>query len=95
MSIVELAKLIAEVLDFKNLDPIFVEPRPQEVRYATCSAEKARKILGYQTNYKLRQSIEDMAEWIQKRGPRKFRYHLNVEINNAKTPRTWSERLFT
>lgn len=95
VSILELTKLIAEVLDFKNLDPIFVEPRPQEVRYATCSAEKARKILGYQTNYKLRQSIADMAEWIQKRGPRKFRYHLNVEINNAKTPRTWSKRLFT
>ena len=95
VSILELAKLIADVLNFKNLDPIFVDPRPQEVRYATCSAERARRILGYETKYKLRQSIHDMAEWIKVRGPRKFRYHLNVEIQNAKTPRTWSDRLFT
>ena len=35
-----------------------------------------------------------MAHWIGKRGPKKFRYHLPVEIVNEKTPETWTKRLF-
>jgi UDP-glucose 4-epimerase len=33
--------------------------------------------------------------WIEKRGPKKFRYHLDVEIMNDKTPKTWTQHLFT
>jgi UDP-glucose 4-epimerase len=94
VTILNLAKLVAEVVNFKKLDPIFMPPRPQEVKYATCSADKARRIFGYQTNHTLRQSIEEMARWIEKRGPKKFRYHLDVEIINDKTPKTWTEKLF-
>ena len=55
ITILELAELIADIVDFKNLDPIFVASRPQEVKFATCSAEKSRKIFGYKTQYSLRQ----------------------------------------
>jgi UDP-glucose 4-epimerase len=95
VTILDLAKLIAEVVNFKNLDPVFVAPRPREVKYATCSANKARGIFSYKTNHTLRQSLEEMARWIEKRGVKKFRYHLDVEIINDKTPKTWTERLFT
>jgi UDP-glucose 4-epimerase len=94
ITILELAELIADIVDFKNLDPIFVASRPQEVKFATCSAEKSRKIFGYKTQYSLRQTLEDMAHWIGKRGPKKFRYHLPVEIVNENTPATWTKRLF-
>jgi len=93
VSINELAKVIAEILHFR-LDPVYVPDRPQEVKLATCSAEKARRLLGYRTTTTLRKGLEDMATWMQKRGPKKFRYTFDIEIVNAKTPRTWTERMF-
>ena len=39
------------------------------------------------------QSIEKIANWIIERGPKKFRYHLDVEILNEKTPKTWKNKL--
>lgn len=93
VSINELAVVIADILNFK-LDPVYVPDRPQEVKLATCSADKARKLLGYKTTYSLRQGLEEMAEWIEKRGPKKFKYTFDIEIINKKTPKTWTDRMF-
>ncbi len=93
VTINELAAVIADILNFK-LDPVYVPDRPQEVKLATCSADKARNLLGYKTEYTLRQGLEEMTEWIQARGPKKFRYTFDIEIVNDKTPRTWTERMF-
>ena len=76
-----------------DLEPIFVDPRPQEVKFAHCSAEKSRKLLDYKTTVSLDESIEKIANWIIQRGPKKFRYHLDVEILNEKTPKTWKNKL--
>ena len=94
ITILQLAEAIAEVLNFKPLEPVFVDPRPQEVKLAACSADKARKIFGYKTRYSLKETLTDMAAWIQKRGTRRFRYHLDLEIINDKTPKTWTNRMF-
>ncbi len=93
VSINELAETIADLLGFQ-LDPIYVPGRPQEVKLATCCADKARKLLGYKTRYTLRCGLEEMINYIVQRGPKKFRYHLDVEINNKKTPQTWTKRMF-
>lgn len=88
-----LAKTIADILEFQ-LAPIYVPDRPQEVKLATCSADKARKMLGYHTEYTLRRGLEEMADYIRTRGAKKFRYHLDVEIINDKTPKTWTNKMF-
>ena len=93
VSINELAKLIAELMDF-DLKPIYVPARPQEVMLATCSADKARKLLGYETKTSLKDGLQQMINYIKERGPRKFRYHLAVEIINDKTPKTWKNKMF-
>lgn len=93
MTINELAKLIADVLSFK-LDPIYMPGRPQEVKHATCSANKIRNYFGYETKVTTKEVIVDMVDYIGKRGVRKFAYHLPVEIVSEKTPRTWSQRIF-
>ena len=41
-----------------NLDPIYKKDRPLEVKHATCSAEKARKLLNYRTQTNLIEGIE-------------------------------------
>ena len=65
-----------------------------EVKHATCSADKIRKYFGYQTRYTLSDSVEEMINYIRDRGVSNFEYHLELEIINDATPRTWKERLF-
>jgi UDP-glucose 4-epimerase len=93
VSINELAKVVAKLLNFK-LDPVYVPGRPQEVKLATCSADKARKLLGYKTKYTLEQGLQEMIDAIRKRGPKKFKYTFDIEILNEKTPKTWTQRMF-
>lgn len=92
ISIKNLALKILKVLN-SDLEPIYVDPRPQEVKFAHCSADKSRKLLNYNTSVTLDQSIEKIANWIIDRGPQKFRYHLDLEILNEKTPKTWKNKL--
>lgn len=93
VTINELAVTIADLLDFE-LKPIYVADRPQEVKLATCSADKARKLLDYSTKVDLRSGLQQMIDYIKKRGTRKFKYHLDVEILNDKTPKTWTKKMF-
>ncbi len=93
VSINELAAAIADILGF-DLDPVYVGSRPQEVHFANCSADKIRKRFGYQTRYSLRRGLREMVDWIGTRGPKPFKYHLDLEIDNELTPKTWKERMF-
>jgi len=93
ITINELAVTIATLLDF-NLAPIYMPGRPQEVKYATCSADKARKHLDYKTTVTLEEGLTSMIEYIRTRGTKPFLYHLDLEIVSDKTPRTWKDRLF-
>ncbi|MEE3000862.1 MAG: epimerase, partial [Pseudomonadota bacterium] len=93
IEIIELAELIADLLSFK-LNPIFMPDRPQEVRLATCSSNKARKLLGYETKISLREGLQSMIDYVRSQGASEFMYHLDLEIINESTPRTWKERLF-
>lgn len=88
-----LAETIANLLNFQ-LEPIYMPERPQEVRFANCLADKARKLLGYKTEYTLQEGLEKTIEYIKDRGPRPFQYHLDLEIINDKTPKTWKDKLF-
>lgn len=90
----ELAQRIATLMDFKSLKSVYVGDRPMEVKYATCSAEKSRRLLDYKTTYTLDRGLSDMIEWIKQRGTRPFRYHMALEIINDKTPSTWKDKLF-
>lgn len=93
VTIIDLAERIANQLRF-NLNPQFLPGRPNEVAHAVCSSEKARKMLGYRTTVDLDSGLSEMANHIRVRGPRPFKYHIDLEIVNHLTPKTWSERLF-
>lgn len=93
ITINQLAKTIAKLLKFR-LKPIYVAERPQEVKLANCSADKARRLLGYKTEYTLEEGLREMIKYIKERGPKPFKYHLDIEIINKKTPKTWKDRLF-
>ena len=93
ISINELFRLLSNKLKF-NLEPKYVEERPNEVKHATCSADKARKILSYKTSVSLDKSLDKIISYISKNGTKNFQYNYPLEINNEKTPITWKEKLF-
>lgn len=94
ITINDLASRLAKLLDFKPLEPVYFKDRPMEVKFATCSADKARRLLGYKTTYTVDQGLKEMIEWIKKRGTRPFKYHLPLEIISERTPETWKNKLF-
>lgn len=93
ITIRELADLCANETGF-NGDPIYYSAgRPQEVKHAMCSSDKARRLLGYKTTVGVREAVKRTADYIREVGPREFNYHLPIEIVNEKTPKTWTERM--
>ncbi|OGH16047.1 MAG: hypothetical protein A3C30_00675 [Candidatus Levybacteria bacterium RIFCSPHIGHO2_02_FULL_40_18] len=76
-----------------HLAPKYLPMRPLEVLNAWCTADKAKKILGYQTSVDLAEGIKKMVAWAKKLGPQKFRYLDDLEIVTDETPSTWVEKL--
>jgi UDP-glucose 4-epimerase len=92
VTINQLAAILAELLDFQ-LAAIYVPTRPREVKDATCSADKARRVLGYETKVSLRDGLLSMIDWIRQHGTKPFSYHLPIEIDSPLVPETWKSRL--
>ena len=94
ITINELAKLCANETGLNQPPIYYTQGRPQEVKHATCSSDKARKLLNYKTTTSVEESVEKTANWIRENKPREFKYHLPLEIINEKTPKTWTEKRF-
>lgn len=92
ITIKELAYLVANETGC-NLEPIFMPDRPREVKHAMCSAEKARKLLQYETKTDVKTAVSKTTEYVRQRGVKPFDYSFPLEIVNEKTPKTWKDRL--
>jgi UDP-glucose 4-epimerase len=93
VTINDLCAHIALVTEFDGA-PIYMPGRPQEVKYATCSSDKARRVLDYKTKTPLWDGLTRMCEAMRRRGTKPFVYHLPLEIVTEDIPRTWLDRLF-
>ena len=91
ITINELSKLISNETGY-NGEPIYVPGRPQEVKEASCSSNKARKLLDYKTKTSLKESVKLTADYIRSKGTRNFIYNLPVEIRSDITPETWTKK---
>ncbi len=87
----KVAEICSNISGF-NSEPIYKKDRPQEVKHALCSADKARKLLNYETKTSLRDGIVRTFEYIKKRGTKEFDYNINLEIINDLTPDTWKKK---
>lgn len=92
ISINELAEKLSNITGI-NLNPVYMADRPGEVKLATCSSDKIRKLLGYETKVYLDDGLKKLVDWIKESGPKSFEYHFEVEIKNNLTPKTWTEKL--
>ena len=69
ITIKELADRCSNINNF-NGEHIYHNDRPQEVKFASCSSDKARRLLNYKTKFSLEQSIKLTYEYIKNRGAR-------------------------
>lgn len=94
ISILDLAKLIASILDF-DLEPDFQPARPHEVMHPICSSDKIREVFNFEPKTTLEDGIKSIVEYIKERGPKPFDYHIPLEIDNKENvPKTWKEKKF-
>lgn len=92
VTINQLVELLADIMNIEAA-PIYMPGRPREVFHATCSSEKARRLLGYETSTSLRSGLTELVNWISEVGPRPFVYHLPLEFITTATPETWTKKL--
>jgi len=92
ITVKDMAVMVAEECGV-NLESIHMPDRPREVKHASCSAEKARKLLNYNTKTTLEESVRLTVEYVRNRGTKEFDYSYPLEIVTEKTPKTWSQRL--
>lgn len=92
ITINQAASLVAKACNYKE-PPIHTSDRPKEVKYATCSSDKARMLLGYETKTDVETAIRKTVAYIKQKGPKEFDYSFGLEIVNDKTPETWRDQL--
>ena len=93
ITINELYKMLCNKLQF-NEPAEYVKDRPNEVKHAICSSDKARKYLDYKTSVNLNDAIDKVINYIKIKGPKNFEYNYDLEINNEYTPKTWKDKQF-
>ncbi len=93
ITIKELFEKISNKMKF-NQPPRFFKDRPNEVKFASCSSDKARSILGYKTTIDLDASLDKLISFVKNKGPKEFKYGYKLEIDNDVTPETWKKRIF-
>jgi UDP-glucose 4-epimerase len=92
ITVKDMASLVAKECGI-DMAPIHMPDRPREVKHASCSADKARRLLNYETKTTLEESIRQTVEYVRSRGIKPFDYTYPLEIVSEITPKTWSERL--
>lgn len=72
----------------------YLPSRPQEVKEAYCTNDKAIRLLGYKTTITLSEGVKKMIAWAKTKGPQKFKYlEKGVELETKDLPQTWSKKL--
>jgi len=69
VSITDLANLIIDLCGKKGkIKPVHVEPRIGEVKKLIADARKAKKILGWESKYNLKEGLKAFIQWYKKYG---------------------------
>lgn len=91
IEIIELARMIIRLTN-PNLDIIHMHDRPNEVKEAYCSSDKARRLLGYEPKQDIESCLKEMVDYIKEHGVKEFQYIFPIEIERG-CPETWKNKL--
>ncbi len=91
ITILELAEMVKDVTG-KQVEIQFMKNRPNEVKEAYCSSDKARRLLGFAPQQSLRACLSEMVDYIEQHGTKPFQYNFPIEIEEG-CPETWMKKL--
>jgi len=63
VSVNQIAELLKDLLDKKNLKNIYKEPRPTESRHSYADISKAEKTLGFHPKFDVKKGLTDLVDW--------------------------------
>lgn len=92
MTINELAQRISNFTGY-NGKPEYYPERGCDAKHAHCSADKARKLLGFEATHSVEDCFKEMITDIKTKGTKPFDYFMPIEIPSDRCPKTWRERL--
>jgi len=90
ITIKELAEKICNLTGF-NGTAEYHPDRPNEVKHAYCSSDKARRLLGYEPKQSIDDCLAEMVADIKQRGTKPFDYSFPIEIAEG-CPDVWKMR---
>lgn len=89
ITIKDLADKIIKLTGYDG-HPVYMDGRPNEVKEAYCSSDKARRLLGFESKQSIDDCLKEMVDYIR---PMPFVYDFPLEIVTDRTPKTWTARL--
>lgn len=91
ITVLELAEIIRDltggVAEIKHMPD-----RPNEVKMAYCSSDKARKLLDFNPQSSIRECLAEMVLYIKEHGTKEFDYSFPVEIEKN-CPLVWKDKM--
>lgn len=91
-SINYLAEIILKEFE-SDLKPIHMLDRPREVKFAWCTNDKAKRLLGFEVKTSFEDAIRKMIRWAKSQGPREFKYLDALELEGKNIPEAWKNKL--
>ena len=93
LQLMSFIKKFQNILKF-NKEPMYYPDRPNEVKYSNCSADKAREMLGYRTEFDVDRSLNRMVDFITKNGPKKLSIIMILKLIMKKHQRLGQKKFF-
>lgn len=92
ITINSLAEIVLRISG-SRLKPVYMPPRPREVKDAWCTNGKSVRLLGYKDTVSIEEGVKRMWAWAKAAGPKTPRYIDALELVNDKIPKTWKNKL--
>lgn len=95
ISVLELANMIIDKCEMKTgikVEIHHLDDRPNEVKNAYCSSDKARKLLGFSPQNNISKCLDEMVEYIYSHGTKPFIYNFPIEIEKG-LPKVWANKM--
>jgi len=67
ISVDQVAETLKDIMKRKDLKTIHTDPRPTDIRHGYAAISKAKKILGYNPKFSIKEGLTELVNWYTQR----------------------------